>query len=698
MRSQITSTLFAVILAACGARDANTASPKHGGPDDPLNEGAAAGGKFECIDNDAAVKRDPGYRTIDASDSAQRPALPPRVVADKFAFPINDRDGDGIDDEYDLCPTSAEDGREPHPFDGCPASADRTRKRPVWPDLPRVVVKADHIDISEQIHFAQGSAKILETSQSLVAAIAQAILDYPDIELVEVAGHADKQGNVKANLTLTNQRAKAVVDALVARGVDRRWLRSMGYSSHCPIDPAATKEAFARNRRVEFRIIRRDGKDLTPSWAGCDEAEKKGIRRPSPPSRVTRPKLDKPAATAKGAPEFHGSCRTRYAPECEKDCRAGSTESCYVGAHQRSHVPEPAAISADRESLKRDCDAGMFPACSQLAGSLLSESPQDHATALALATPSCEKGDGIGCGVAASLLQRGCSVPPDPAKGLALARKGCTLDLDQAHQRMTGSIGDRLSCGVASRSLWWGVGGSRDRAAAYALDQRACAAGLPHGCVRLAEDAMNEPALVTDRAKLVATLHDACEQEGWSNTREECVALANIEKPGEYASPRLCEAGGLLECVKKCEEKDWEPCMDLYISALYRGFYRRFDGLSPRGWVVRGLLEEAKADPYRDSQAKIDEAAADNYNKACIATVPSGCIHHARMRLEGRGVFRDPAGGARALEEWCAKGEKMACAFLGHAAATKKIPGGAPEAQKRMAEACKAGLKRACKG
>jgi hypothetical protein len=66
------------------------------------------------------------------------------------------------------------------------------------------------------------------------------------------------------------------------------------------------------------------------------------------------------------------------------------------------------------------------------------------------------------------------------------------------------------------------------------------------------------------------------------------------------------------------------------------------------------------------------------------------------MRLEGRGQFRDPAGASKALEEWCTKGEKMACAFLAHAAATKKIPGGKEEAKKRMAEACKAGLTRAC--
>lgn len=699
-----------IAFAACAGQAGTAATPKVAGTTpDPMKEPVPEKGKFECIDTEGAIKRDPtfaAYRTINTSDPAQRPALPPRVVADKIAFPANDHDGDGIDDEYDLCPSSAEDGRDPHPFDGCAADADHTKGRKIWPDVPMVVVKADRLDITEQVHFAQGSAKILDTSKQLISAIAQAIIENPDIELIEVAGHADKQGNVKDNVNLTHQRAKAVAHALTERGVDAKWLRSMGYGSHCPIDPTASKEAFAKNRRVEFRIIQRAGRDLTPSWGGCDEAEKQGIKRPPPPPHITRPKGNKPppgtvtTTRAKGAPDLHGSCRTPHDAECEKDCRAGSVESCWVGAHERSHATEAAAIQTDRATLKRDCDAGLFPACSQLAVSFLSEPPQDHATALSLSEAPCKKGDGFGCGVAAFLLQRGCSVPADPAKGYALAKKGCAIDIDQAYEpdRMTGSIQDRLSCAVASRSMWWGLGGARDRAGAYALDLRACAEGLRHGaCVRLAQDALSEPALVTDRTKLVATLHDVCEQEGWNIAREECIALANIEKPGEYTSPRLCDAGGQLECAQKCEEKDWEPCMDLYISAHYKGLYRRFDGLSPRAWVMRGLIEEAKTDHYRDSQAKLDENAADNYSKACTATVASGCIHHARMRLEGRGTFRDPAGAAKALEEWCKKGEKMACAFLGHAAATKKIPGGVPEAKKRMDEACKAGFKRACK-
>jgi outer membrane protein OmpA-like peptidoglycan-associated protein len=689
--------LLALVLAACAGRDAAPAAPRS--VIDPTKEPMPTGGKFECVDTEAAMKKDPsfaGFHVINTTEPAA--ALPPRTVAEKYAFPDHDHDGDGIDDEYDLCPASSEDGKEPHPFDGCAAEADHTKGRTHWPDLPRVIVKADHIEITEQIHFALGSAKILESSKSLISAIAQAIVDTPDIELVEVAGHADKQGNEKANVTLTNQRAKSVADALVAKGVDAKWLRSMGYGEYCPLDPAGTKEALAKNRRVEFRILRRDGRELSPSWGGCDAAEKHGIHQPAMPPRAARPKPIKPVAitAVKGAPDFHGSCHTPHAPECEKDCKDGSIEACYVGAHERSHSTEGSAILANRDALKKECETGLFPACGQLATSLLLEPPQDHASALSFATNACDKGDGIGCGVASFLLERGCSVPPDAGKGYELAKKGCAVDITHAREHMTSSIADRLSCNVASNSLWWGFGGAKDHAAAYAFDQRACAAGLRHACVRLAQDALSEPALVTDRAKLVATLHDACEQEGWDVKREECIALANIEKAGEYSSPRLCEAGGQLECIKRCDARDWEPCMDLYISALYRGCYRRVETLSPRGWVLRGLIEEAKTDHYKDSQAKLDEVASENYSKACSATVPSGCIHHARMRLEGRGQYRDPAGASKALEEWCTKGEKMACAFLAHAAATKKIPGGKEEAKKRMAEACKAGLTRAC--
>lgn len=689
MRAPLLLFLASVILAACIGKGADPATPASS---DPAKQSAATTGKFECTDLE---RRDASYHAIATTEPA---TLPARVVADKFAFAVNDHDGDGIDDEYDLCPMSAEDGKEPHPFDGCAAEADRTRGRTVWPDIPKVIVRGDRIDISEQIHFAPASAKILDTSKSLIAAIAQAIVDNPEIELVEIAGHADKQGGVKENVKLTNQRAKSVADALIARGVDAKWLRSMGYGEYCPLDQAQTKAAFAKNRRVEFRIIRRDGRELTPSWGGCDEAEKQGVKRPAPAPAIARVRTGKVSTTAsKGAPEFHGSCRTPHSAECEQDCRAGSSESCYTGAHEWIHATEASAIVANRDALKKDCDAGLFPACAQLASSFVTDPPQDYAAALGLAAGPCDKGDGIGCGVQAFLLERGCGVAPDPAKGYSIAKKGCALDIEQARVHMTSSLGDRQSCSVASTAMWLGLGGAKDHAGSYALDQRACAAGMPHACIRLAQAALSEPALVTDRPKLVATLHDACEQEGWDGKREECIALANVEKAGEYQSPRLCDAGGQLECAKRCDERDWEPCFALYVSALYRGFYRRFDGLSPRAAVLKGLRAETQVDKYKDSQAKLDEQAAENYSKACTATIPSGCIHHARMRLEGRGVFRDPAGAALALDEWCDKGEKMACALLAHAIATKKVPGGPAEAKARMADACKAGLKRACK-
>lgn len=685
--------VFAAVMAACGSPGGEAkAPPKAVDRTDPLNGPVPPNSKFECIDLEA--KKDASYRVINPAD---KPALPARTVADKFAFAPADHDGDGIDDEYDLCPTSAEDGKGAHPFDGCALADDQTKGRPTWPDVPRVIVKSDHIEITEQIHFAKGSAKILDGSKPLIAAIAQAILDTPSIELVEIAGHADTVGGNKDNLTLTKQRAASVSDALVARGVNAKWLRSMGYGEYCPIDRANTKVAFAKNRRVEFRIIRRDGKELSP-WGGCDEAQKHGVKPPPPPTAdLTRPKPKTPVVVqqSKGAPDYHGSCRVR-APECTDDCRGGSVEACYVGSHERSHSVESGPVATDRDTLKKDCDAQLFPSCSQLAVSLLSEPAQDHATALTLATPACDKGDGFGCGVEAFLLERGCAVQPDPATGYTVAKKGCAIDIVQSHDRI-GSTSDRLACSVASRAMWNGLGGTRDHAGAYALDLKACASGLPHACIRLAQDALSEPALVTDRPKLVGTLHDMCEQQGWTPGAEDCVAMANVEKPGEYTSPKLCDAGGEVECAQACQNRDWEPCFDLYVADLYRGYRHSFDGLSPRTMVLRGLVEEAKTDHYRDSQAKIDEAAAESYAKACTATVPSGCVHHARMRLEGRGTLRDIGGAGDALDEWCDQGEKMACALLGQAMVTKKLPGGALEGQKKLAAACTAGLKWACK-
>jgi outer membrane protein OmpA-like peptidoglycan-associated protein len=81
----------------------------------------------------------------------------------------------------------------------------------------------------------------------------------PQIELVEIQGHADERASDEYNIRLTRDRAAAVLQGLLTRGVRRDRLRSAGYGERCPVNPRHNAEAWEQNRRVEFKILRQDG-------------------------------------------------------------------------------------------------------------------------------------------------------------------------------------------------------------------------------------------------------------------------------------------------------------------------------------------------------------------------------------------------------------------------------------------------------
>ena len=73
---------------------------------------------------------------------------------------------------------------------------------------------------------------------------------------VEVAGHADERGDDAYNMGLGERRGTKVRDMLVQAGVDASRLTVMSYGESQPLDPASTEEAWAKNRRVEIRIVK----------------------------------------------------------------------------------------------------------------------------------------------------------------------------------------------------------------------------------------------------------------------------------------------------------------------------------------------------------------------------------------------------------------------------------------------------------
>jgi outer membrane protein OmpA-like peptidoglycan-associated protein len=209
-----------------------------------------------------------------------------------------DADGDGIVGDADRCPNEKEDGLGPDPKDGCVSpdpdgdgvlgAADKCPSEPETkngfededgcPDkAPRVQVTKTEVKINEKILFAFGKATIEPASQNLLDEIAFVINDHPQIEYLEVAGHADTVGSDAVNAQLTRARAQAVLDALGKRGVDKRRMHAQGYGDHCPVEKGDSEATREKNRRVEFKIMRIDGVDTSVAL-GCADAATHGIK------------------------------------------------------------------------------------------------------------------------------------------------------------------------------------------------------------------------------------------------------------------------------------------------------------------------------------------------------------------------------------------------------------------------------------
>ncbi len=234
-------------------------------PDDPEDRDA-----FE--DKDGCPDLDNDKDTIpDTKDECPLDPEDRDAFEDEDGCPDPDNDHDQILDAGDQCPNEPETYNGTDDEDGCP-------------DKGRVVVDGDEIRILDQVLFETNSAKILPASDPILAAVTTLLEHHPDFLLVEVGGHADERSDDRYNATLTKQRAAAVVDALVARGIARDRFVSQGYGEYCPLDAGHGEQAWAKNRRVEFKVVRTEDGDTTVA-RGCDVARARGVLPPPLPAR-----------------------------------------------------------------------------------------------------------------------------------------------------------------------------------------------------------------------------------------------------------------------------------------------------------------------------------------------------------------------------------------------------------------------------
>jgi outer membrane protein OmpA-like peptidoglycan-associated protein len=105
------------------------------------------------------------------------------------------------------------------------------------------------------INFDTGRASIRPESKRVLDEIATVLKAHGELKRIRVEGHTDNVGGQAYNLDLSERRAKAVVEALITRGIARERLAAAGFGFGKPIASNATAFGRAKNRRVEFTIL-----------------------------------------------------------------------------------------------------------------------------------------------------------------------------------------------------------------------------------------------------------------------------------------------------------------------------------------------------------------------------------------------------------------------------------------------------------
>ena len=177
-----------------------------------------------------------------------------------------DSDGDGVPDSDDICP----DTDKKYDVDklGCPILLDRDHdgvpdEQDRCPDTPRgsavnhegCPLVGEKMILLENIHFAFNQFSLTAAANGILNRLAQTMKERTSLR-VSIEGHTDNVGTDDYNNHLSRMRALAALTYLTKRGVDKDQLSILGHGESKATADNDTEQGRAKNRRVEFIVLK----------------------------------------------------------------------------------------------------------------------------------------------------------------------------------------------------------------------------------------------------------------------------------------------------------------------------------------------------------------------------------------------------------------------------------------------------------
>ncbi len=133
-------------------------------------------------------------------------------------------------------------------------SEDKTK--PFLLDVPLTPIASEDTIRLDNVFFDLSSYTLRKESYPELDKLADLLKKYPDYN-AEIMGHTDTRGVKKDNQTLSENRAKSVMDYLISKEIDKKRLSSKGFGDSQPkIKNAQTEEEHQENRRTEYRLYK----------------------------------------------------------------------------------------------------------------------------------------------------------------------------------------------------------------------------------------------------------------------------------------------------------------------------------------------------------------------------------------------------------------------------------------------------------